>query len=276
MCRLVSIAAMMLITRFRPSSIVAVYMFRFCFASGIVIGLLRVEGLDMAHFTVDLNDAELLARMKNFENHLVERKTIGDKKDWRKTAVAFANSAPVGLPAVLYIGVRDNGDIETPQHNLDEAQKKFNGLMDDVYPRVAYVVKIIVAENGRQALAVIIPGSESRPHFAGLSYVRRGSETFEASEEQFAELIAQRNSKAALILQSKGKNVTVVSLLPDGHIATGEMGRQWPDTTVVVDCNKFYVTLLASPTGVPESLPLSRVEVSRDNLRSRLQLEIRG
>jgi hypothetical protein len=230
----------------------------------------------MAHFTVDLNDAELLARMKNFENHLVERKTIGDKKDWRKTAVAFANSAPVGLPAVLYIGVRDNGDIETPQHNLDEAQKKFNGLMDDVYPRVAYVVKIIVAENGRQALAVIIPGSESRPHFAGLSYVRRGSETFEASEEQFAELIAQRNSKAALILQSKGKNVTVVSLLPDGHIATGEMGRQWPDTTVVVDCNKFYVTLLASPTGVPESLPLSRVEVSRDNLRSRLQLEIRG
>jgi hypothetical protein len=96
--------------------------------------------------------------------------------------------------------------------------------MQDVYPRVPYVPKI-VAENGRQALAVIIPGSESRPHFAGLSYVRRGSETFEASEEQFAELVAHRNSKAALILQSKGKNVTVVSLLPYGHIATGEMGR---------------------------------------------------
>jgi hypothetical protein len=254
---------------------VAVYSFRFYFASDIVIGLLRVKGLDMAHLTVDLSDAELLARMKNFEDHLVERKTIGDQKDWRKTVVAFANSVPVGLPAVLFIGVRDTGEIETPQHDLDSTQRTFNKLMQDVYPRVPYVPKI-VTENGRQALAVIIPGSESRPHFAGLSYVRRGSETFEASEEQFAELVAHRNSKAALILQSKGKNVTVVSLLPYGHIATGEMGRSWADTTVVVNCNQFYVTLQSLPTGVAESFPLSRVEVSRDNLRSRLQLEIQG
>jgi hypothetical protein len=229
----------------------------------------------MAHLTVDLSDAELLARMKNFEDHFVERKTVRDDKDWKKTAVAFANSVPVGLPAVLFIGVRNNGEIENPQPNMDEVQKKFNTQMQRVYPRIAYVPKI-VADSGRQALAVIIPGSESRPHFAGLSYVRRGSETFEASEEQFAELVAQRSSKAALILQSKGKNVSVMSLLPDGHIAAGEMGRRWPDTTVVVDCNQFYLTLLASPTDVAESFPLNRVEVSRDNLRSRLQLEIQG
>lgn len=42
---------------------------------------------------------------------------VKDDKDWKKTAVAFANSVPVGLPAVLYIGVRDNGEIETPQRN---------------------------------------------------------------------------------------------------------------------------------------------------------------
>jgi len=69
----------------------------------------------MAHVTVDLSDVDLLARMKNFEDHLVERKTIKDEKDWKKAAVAFANSVPIGLPAVLYIGVRDNADIETPQ-----------------------------------------------------------------------------------------------------------------------------------------------------------------
>ena len=50
---------------------------------------------------VNLNDADLLAVMKNFEDHLVERKTVKDHKDWKKTAVAFANSVPVGLPAVL-------------------------------------------------------------------------------------------------------------------------------------------------------------------------------
>ena len=40
----------------------------------------------------------------------------------------------------------------------------------------------------------------------------------------------------------------------------------------MVNCDQFYVTLLASPTGV--SFPLSDVEINRDNLRSRLQLEI--
>src|SRR5712692_7617856 len=111
----------------------------------------------MTHVAVDLNEADLLARMRNFEDHLVERKTAKDAKDWKKTAVAFANSVPVGLPAVLYIGVRDNGEIETPQHNLDEAEKKFNRQMEKVYPRIAYVPKVI-NDNGRQALAVVIPG----------------------------------------------------------------------------------------------------------------------
>src|SRR6266849_2618010 len=202
--------------------------------------------------TVDLNEADLLARMKNFEDHLVERKTVGDQKDWKKTAVAFANSVPIGLPAVLYIGVKDNGEIETPQRDLDEAQKKFNTQMQKVHPRVVYVPKII-SENGRQALAVIIPGSESRPHFAGLSYVRRGSESVESSEEQFSELIAQRNSKAARILQSKGKNVTV-------FVRTGDSEIPWPTSTILVDCNHFYVTLKKFDHEPPHSFPLSRVE----------------
>ncbi len=120
------------------------------------------------HITIELTEADLLARMKNFEDHLVERKVVSDDKDWRKTAVAFANSVPIGVPAILYIGVRDNGEIETPQRNLDETQKKFNARMQRVFPRIAYIPKII-SRNGQQALAVIIPGSELRPHFAGLS-----------------------------------------------------------------------------------------------------------
>lgn len=79
---------------------------------------------------VQISDAELLARMRNFEDHLVERKTIKDQKDWKKSVVAFLNSAPVRRPAVLYIGVRENGEIETPQPDLDEAQKKFNREME--------------------------------------------------------------------------------------------------------------------------------------------------
>jgi predicted HTH transcriptional regulator len=223
--------------------------------------------------TVTVSDKDLLARMRNFEDHLVERKVVGDDKDWKKTAVAFANSVPVGLPAVLYIGVRDNGEIETPQRNLDDIQRKFNTMMQRVFPRIAYAPKIIT-ENGQQALAIIIPGSELRPHFAGLSYVRLGSQTDEASAEQFAELIAQRNSKTARILSWKDKKVTVVNRLSVGRIAgPGGTEGQWPDNTAVVNCDQFYVTLQIGAD--PEmSFPLSRVEINFDNMRHRLQLEV--
>jgi hypothetical protein len=216
--------------------------------------------------TVALSDTDLLARMKNFEDHFVERKTVRDEKDWRKTAVAFANSAPVGFPAVLFIGVKDDGGIETPQPDLDEVQRRFNQQMERAYPRIPYVPKII-SQNGLQALAVIIPGSELRPHFAGLSYIRKGSHTYEASDEQFSELISQRNSKAALLLQWKGKNITVFVRTDDSEIP-------WPDTTALVDCNQFYVTIERVLSEPASSFPLSRVEVNFDNLRRRLQLEI--
>lgn len=142
---------------------------------------------------------------------------------------------------MLYIGVRDNGEIETPRRDLDDAQKRFNAQMQRVFPRIAYVPKII-SRNGQQALAVIIPGSELRLHFAGLSYVRRGSESVQASEQQFAELIAQRNSKAARILSWKGKNVTVINR-SQWHPGVGSLESIWPENTVVVSCDQFCVTL---------------------------------
>jgi len=216
--------------------------------------------------TVELNEADLLARMKNFEDHLVERKVVSDEKDWKKTAVAFANSAPVGIPAVLFIGVRNNGEVETPQRDLDEVQKRFNTRMKTVYPRVPYVTKTIT-ENGLQAVAIIIPGSALRPHFAGLSYVRRGSVTEDGSEEQLRELIAQRNSKAATILEWKGKNVTVFVRSEDSEVP-------WANSTIITDCNQFYVSIQEVPHVPPTSFPLSRVEINFDNLRRRLQLEI--
>jgi hypothetical protein len=176
----------------------------------------------------------------------------------------------VGLPAVLYIGVRNNGEIETQQANLDGIQKKFNAQMQRVYPRIAYVPKI-VAENGKQALAVIIPGSELRPHFAGLSYVRKGSESVEASEEQFSQLIASRTGKAGEILKWKDKIVTVHQLNVEhtvhvlGRIgSTGEM--------FVQDCNSFYVTLRQ---GNLFSYALRNIDISFDHPKSRLALEIR-
>jgi hypothetical protein len=216
--------------------------------------------------TVSLSDADLLARLKNFEDHFVERKTSGDKKrDWLKTVVAFANSAPNGYPCVLYLGVKDDGEIE-PQSNLDSLQKSFNQEMKNAYPPVPYLTKT-VNDGERQALAVIVLGSELRPHFAGLAYVRKGSESINASEQQFEELIAKRNSKAARILQWKDKNITV-------FVRTENSEIPWSNSTTLVDCDQFYVTIQQVPHEPASSFPLSRVEINFDNLRKRLQLEI--
>ena len=70
---------------------------------------------------ISLTDQDILLRLNSFEDAFVERKTASDSKDWLKTVVAFANSAPVGDPAILFIGVRNNGDIEEGT-NLDSLQ----------------------------------------------------------------------------------------------------------------------------------------------------------
>jgi hypothetical protein len=139
-------------------------------------------------------------------------------------------------------------------------------MMKKVHPPISYIPKI-VSENGRQALAVIVPGSELRPHFAGLAYVRQGSVTNDGSEEQLRELIAQHNSKAATILEWKGKNVTVFVRSEDSEIP-------WANSTIVTDCNQFYVSVQEVPHVPSTSFPLSRLEINFDNLRRRLQLEI--
>ena len=58
---------------------------------------------------VEMTETDLIGRLRNFEDHFVERKTGGDNKDWLKTAIAFANSAPNNFPCVLYIGVKNDG-----------------------------------------------------------------------------------------------------------------------------------------------------------------------
>jgi predicted HTH transcriptional regulator len=213
---------------------------------------------------IELNDEDLLLRLRNFEDNFVERKTSGDSKDWLKTVVAFANSTPVGYPAVLYIGVMNDGTPEEKTVNLDSLQKTFSEKVSEAYPLVYYVTKIVNVD-GKQVLAVIVPGSTDRPHFAGQAYVREGSRTVVASKPQFEELIASRNSKAYEILKWKGKTITLAVL--GRHTQTLVMAR------IVVACNQFYVTL-KDPAGTDKAcVPLNRIEVSFDEQAQRLKLE---
>lgn len=221
---------------------------------------------------VELSDQDLLNRLINFEDHFVERKTIADQKDWVKTVVAFANSAPNGYPCVLYIGVKDNGEMETPQQDLDSAQKTLNKKLKAVYPPPPYLPKII-SKDGRQALAVIVPGSALRPHFSGPAYVRSGSETINASEDQLTELIARRNSVASKILEYKDRNVTVIEWMELPGTLPGLIVRS--DITVI-ECNQFWVTLVHQGNKDTYYVPLNRVTLNFDGKKNQLKLELKG
>ena len=213
---------------------------------------------------LELTDADLLARLNNKEDISVERKSSGDSRDWIKTVVAFANSAPVGQPAVLFIGVKDDGTVEGTA-NLDSLQKTFSKKIRDAHPPIQTFSKVLRHE-GKEFLAVIIPGSLERPHFAGHSYVRVGSETRDASEEQFKELIAQRTSKTRYILEWKDKEITIVFYGPGGRV---DPPKEW----TVTGCGQFFVTL-QSGTRV-ESFVLSKVEISHNDVTGRMKLEVR-
>ena len=216
-----------------------------------------------------LSDENLLLKLADTEDSFVERKTFSDSSDWLKTAVAFANSCPVGYPGVLFIGVLNDGTPHDPKQrpNLETLQKSFSDRLNEAWPPI-YSLSRILRKDGLEFLAVLIPGSSARPHFAGPSYVRVGPETKKASESQYSEMLAQRQAKSFEILQWKGKLVTVEQVL------VGRSGR-YDHAATVVDCNQFYVTLSSGDPPKPNSISLRRVAISFDHLGSRLKLEVR-
>jgi hypothetical protein len=185
-------------------------------------------------------DEELSQGRVRTEDALLERKTFGDSQDWVKTVVGFANSVPLGRYGLLYIGVRDNGDIEPGTSNLDQVQKTLRGKLQGVFPPIDYTPRVLV-EGSRSYLCVIVPGSAQRPHFSGAAYVRIGSETVKASQQQFELLIAERNSKVYRILQLEGKHVRIhyVRSSRDAAIVGRDAGI---DLFRVVGCSEFAAT----------------------------------
>jgi predicted HTH transcriptional regulator len=226
---------------------------------------------------IQLSDDDLLRMRRDTENNFVERKTVSDKEGWLRTAVAFANSVPIEYPAVLFVGVKDDGELENVAANFDweKLQKTVAEQMGRAYPPLHFLPKMLRVDTS-EFLAVIIPGSSERPHFAGKAYIRVGPETKEASDGQFDILVAQRLSKVYEIQKWKGKRVSVETMRhahsPAISPVESEMER------IVEDCNQFYVSL--SLPGVAPGHPqtvahtLRLVEISFDHPRNQLKLVV--
>ena len=110
-----------------------------------------------------------------------------------------------------------------------------------------------------------MPGSSLRPHFAGQSFIRVGSETRKASESQFAELVAQRQTKSYEILRWKGQDITIE------RTYAGRTGK-YPFVAKVIECNAFYVTVRKDEGQI--SFSLTKLDISFDDKEKRLKLQI--
>lgn len=215
-----------------------------------------------------LDESALLRLLHSTEHTFVERKTVGDSRDWIKTVVAFANTLDPSQEAVLFIGAKDSGEIEPTSSNLDSLQKKLSDKMQDVYPPIYYTTTV-VKEADRECLAVIIPGSSATPHFTGSPYLRDGSQSIKPTSEQYEKMLAARISKAQELQRWIGKDITLLEFQRTAGIAYVVNKRI--RAARVVACNQFYVTVMA---GDRFSYPLGKLDIAYDQGSNRLQLEL--
>jgi hypothetical protein len=216
---------------------------------------------------IELTDDDILLRMKNTEDSTVERKTASDYRDCLKTAVAFSNSLPVDDPGIIFVGVGNDGTVQD-NLNLYSLQKDVSKELRKIYPPIYPQMKAMKDASGKEFLAVIVRGSAERPHFSGPSYVREGEETREASEQQFAQLIAERNSKVREILKWRGSQISLRLPRIEYTIAGTSRADQGETLSAhILACNQFCATLQVMRSGKDSRLaaiPLSKLEVSFD------------
>jgi hypothetical protein len=224
-----------------------------------------------------MTTADLASKVAAHEDNFVERKPAAVKsRDIAKTVVGFANSVPEGREAILFIGVRDNGDIEGCVET-DSLQKTILEICSrQCYPPIQHRCEVVTV-HGKSIVAVVVPSSSNGPHFAGITYVRQGSQTVQASDPLFEDLILRRTSKTAALTKMRNQVVTVHCL---NHVLgeTGRIGR--PREVIeyecrVLDIDAHRVRLQIVAAGRYASEPLEAVSVSYDENRYRPLLIVR-
>lgn len=201
-----------------------------------------------------LSEPELLDRLVQSEDPWVERKQSFNEHEVRRTIVAFANTVPEDQVAVLFLGAHNRGEHKGLA-DADDAQKKVDGALGRCYPPISYQPKVLVVDvagTSKEILAIMVPFSTNRPHFSGPAYIRRGSETIEASPEVFRDLIASQNDKARRILGFKAKPVRLRVRCESGF---------WHEMDATVDSCDAHSVTLRDGISVFRSFPLARVEI---------------
>ena len=198
------------------------------------------------------------------EDYLMERKTENDLKDLLKTMVAFANSVVPGHTAVILIGERNDGSAEGVS-NADNIQKRVRQEAEKVYPDVIWQSKVY-EKDGKQCVRVEIEHTGDTPHFGGPAWVRRGSVTVKASDEEFQKLIDIRSSLVRELSKWVDKEVSIVTVIS----YQGGSRQSAPYEGRIRFVNSFFATLEYQNRKV--SHPLKDLVISWDDEKNVLKL----
>ncbi len=158
-----------------------------------------------------IDDIALLKRLGDKEDNFAERKSQGIRPDEiRQTVCAFSNSLVGDAKAVLFIGIHDKTGTVDGLDNADGMQKKVREACErGCYPPITNFTCRVLTPEAKDVLAVVVGSSTEKPHFSGPAYVRRGSESVNASREVYRDLISSRNEKAGRILELRGLLVSI-------------------------------------------------------------------
>lgn len=220
-----------------------------------------------------VNQTELRRRLTDQEDNFVERKLQRiTGAEIRQTATAFANTLAADESAILFVGVADDG---TPMgvDDTDAIQKRIEkACRTGCYPPIDYKAQVI-DDGSLNFVAVIFAPSKKKPHFSGAAYVRRGSQSVKANEEQFDQLIASRNEKCGRIQQLGSTTLTVIAYkkLGDTRRMADRAYRECRECKVS-EVDAHHVRLYDIGLSEYFSEPLGNVEISRDEKRHRPML----
>jgi hypothetical protein len=209
------------------------------------------------------------------EDGFTEWKLEGTKdSEVRESLVAFANTVVAKQMGVIRFGIANNGD-QVGVGSTDALQKRVRKIATtQCYPPV--LIQSRVEEiDGIDVVAVEVPASISGPHFAGVAFVRVGSENVKASADQFDKLILRRISKCAAILEFehavwtvRGRGQTV-----DGAARLSENDEEVIEAKIDrVDAH--FVTVLKLASGRRISIDLPFITIGWDDSKNRPRLDV--
>ncbi len=210
-----------------------------------------------------------------WEDCLLEKKTESDLGDLLKTLVAFANSVKPEHKAVILIGEKDDGTI-LGVRNPDKIQMKVRETCDKIYPPILWRPEVYEKE-GKYCVRIEIEYDGDTPHFGGIAWVRKGSETIKASDEVFQKLIELRLGKVRKLAEWIGKEIVVE---PDlGSITISTRRTVAPDAhprlrapikATLLEVNNFWMKFIHENRNWSE--PLEKIVLNWDDKDDCLKL----